>query len=259
MALPLSWTQLFLLLNTTAVLGRMVRVLYKQRNVGTAFAWLIVLFAFPLFGVLAYLLVGEPRLGTAQTKRAAEMNRFYTEFAQRHLADVDLDTTERLKPRYHGISKVAAVATGLGATQNNAMTLLSTTDSILDAMLADIEAAQQSCLLAFYIIEPKGRIETLLEAVERAARRDVYCVILADTVGSQNFFAGPWPARLQEAGVEVQAALPVGLWRTLFTRSDLRNHRKLLIVDKKPATPAASIWWIRTFSNKTPASANGWT
>lgn len=161
------------------------------------------------------------------------MNRFYSDFTERYLADVHLDITDNIRPRYRGIAKVAADSTGMGATRSNAMTLLSTTDDILDAMLADIESAQQSCLLAFYIIDPQGRIEDLLEAVLAAANRGVDCAILADAVGSLGFFSSRWPARLRDAGIEVHAALPVGPLRTLFTRSDLRNHRKLLIVDTK--------------------------
>ncbi|WP_373699979.1 cardiolipin synthase [Neisseria dentiae] len=231
--IQIPWGQILLYLHTAAALACVVRVLYKQRNTGTAFAWLIILFMFPLFGVIAYLMLGEPRLGLARAKRAAEMNRFYGEFAERYLADIDLDVTNEIRPRYRGIAKVAADATGLGATRNNAMTLLSTTDEIVDAMLADIRAAEQSCLLAFYIIDPQGRIETLLNTVIEAAERGVDCAVLADAVGSHGFFNSGWVEKLRAAGIEVHAALPVGPLRTLFTRSDLRNHRKILIVDKK--------------------------
>lgn len=71
--------------------------------------------------------------------------------------------------RYHGISRMAAQSTELAATNSNAMTLLNSTDSIVDAILADINQAQQSCLLAFYGIEPQGKIETLLDAVIAAS------------------------------------------------------------------------------------------
>jgi cardiolipin synthase len=233
MGIHIPWGQILLYLHTAAVLVCVARVLYKQRNTGTAFAWLIILFVFPVFGVAAYLTLGEPRLGLARAKRSAEMNRFYSDFTERYLADVHLDITDNIRPRYRGIAKVAADSTGMGATRSNAMMLLSSTDDILDAMLADIESAQQSCLLAFYIIDPQGRIEDLLEAVLAAANRGVDCAILADAVGSLGFFSSRWPARLRDAGIEVHAALPVGPLRTLFTRSDLRNHRKLLIVDTK--------------------------
>ena len=229
----ITWAEIFLFAHTVAALACMVRVLYKQRNVGAAFAWLIILFLFPVFGTIGYLLVGEPWLGSARTKRMGEMNRFYNGFAEKYLKEMYFDVGGKVKPRYHGISRVAEHSTGLGATQGNGMTLLATTDDIVDAMLADIDAAEHSCLLAFYIIEPQGRIEELLDAVLRAAERGADCAILADAVGSSGFLGGVWAEKLRDAGVEVHSALPVGPLRALVTRSDLRNHRKILVIDGK--------------------------
>ena len=48
----ITWAEIFLFAHTCAALTCMVRVLYKQRNVGTAFAWLIILFLFPVFGTI---------------------------------------------------------------------------------------------------------------------------------------------------------------------------------------------------------------
>ena len=230
----IPWGKILLVIYAVVLLLCVLRVLYKQHNIGTAFAWLLMLFAFPVVGVILYALIGEPRLGMARAKRTEEMNRFYGQVIERYLDGVHLeDTPSNLSPRYHGLGKMASCVTVIKITNNNAIALLSTTETIVDSMLADIEAAELSCLLVFYIIDPKGKIETLLKAVEAAAQRGVECMILADAVGSKNFFNTEWPARLAAAGVGVQAALPVGLWRTLFTRSDLRNHRKILIVDKK--------------------------
>lgn len=233
MNIEISWTQVLIYLYTAVVLAFTVRVLYQQRNTGSAFAWLVILFAFPLLGVFAYLLLGEPRLGSARAKRSDEMNRFYSDFADQYLSDMGWDGTDKISPHYLGIAKVATDSVGLDVTKNNHMKLLSTTDDIVSAMLADIKAARKSCLLAFYIIDPQGRIKEVLNAVIDAAKRGVDCIILADDVGSHAFFKSEWIARLRAEGVEVHAALPVGPLRTLFTRSDLRNHRKLLIVDEK--------------------------
>lgn len=229
----ITWPEIFVAIHTAAALACMLRVLYKQKNIGSTFAWLIILFLFPLLGTILYLLIGEPRLGNARAKRTGEMNRFYSEFADKYLNDVYLDTSALVKPQYHGISKVAAGTTGLGATQSNAMQLLTTTDSIIGTMIADIESAQGSVMLAFYIIDPQGRIDNLLDAVMRAAKRGVYCAILADGVGSRDFLNSYWVGQLRQAGVKVECALPVGLFKTLFTRTDLRNHRKILVVDGK--------------------------
>ncbi|WP_416192302.1 cardiolipin synthase [Neisseria sp. CCUG12390] len=229
----ITWTEIFVFIHTAAALACMLRVLYKQKNIGSTFAWLIILFLFPLFGTVIYILIGEPRLGTARAKRSGEMNRFYGEFADKYLHDVYLDIRGQMKPHLHGISQVAAHTTGLGATQSNAMTLLSTTDTIIGTMINDIGQAETSVMMAFYIIDAQGRIEKLLEAVMDAAQRGVDCVILADGVGSRDFLNSYWVGRLRQAGVEVECALPVGLLKTFFTRTDLRNHRKILVVDGK--------------------------
>ena len=56
--MEIPWGQIFLWLHITIVAACAVRVLYKQHNIGTAFAWLIVLFVFPILGAGLYLLIG---------------------------------------------------------------------------------------------------------------------------------------------------------------------------------------------------------
>ena len=84
----ITWTEIFIFAHTCAALGCVLRVLYKQKNIGSTFAWLIILFLFPVFGTIAYLLIGEPRLGTARAKRTGEMNRFYQSFAESYLSEI---------------------------------------------------------------------------------------------------------------------------------------------------------------------------
>lgn len=72
------------------------------------------------------------------------------------------------------------------------------------------------------------------DALARAAQRGVACRVLADAVGSRQFFRrlAPW---LVERGVRVFPMLPANLWRLPFKRLDLRNHRKLAIIDGRAA------------------------
>jgi cardiolipin synthase len=72
-------------------------------------------------------------------------------------------------------------------------------------------------------------------AVERAARRGVTCRIIADAVASRSFFHHTCGvlAKLRSAGVQVTAALPVALIQRQLPRMDLRNHRKLAVIDGK--------------------------
>lgn len=214
------------------VIGCVVRVLYRQKSTGVTFAWLIILFVFPLVGVVLYFMFGESRLGFDRQKRSRQVQMLYQEFGKTHLAKYMV----HLQPKnqaYQDIEQLAMSESSFGATAGNDMTLLTTTDDIIHHMIADIDNAQHLCLLSFYIIEPDGKIARLLEALMRASARGVDCLILADAVGSRQFFKSVWVARLKNAGVVVHQSLPVGFIRTFFTRMDLRNHRKLLIIDKQ--------------------------
>jgi cardiolipin synthase len=71
----------------------------------------------------------------------------------------------------------------------------------------------------------------------RAARRGVAVRALADALGSRQFIrSGHW-RELAASGAEVRVALPVGnlLWTMIRGRVDLRNHRKLVIIDNRIA------------------------
>ncbi|HGO5854186.1 TPA: cardiolipin synthase [Mannheimia haemolytica] len=233
MPFTFTWSAFLLVINFLVVLMFAVRVLYTQRNIGAAFAWLIILFVFPVGGVLAYLLVGETRVSKKRLARTEKMRQFYDEFASKYMPKEHFDPDENISPIFQGIEKMAEQTTRLGASSSNNMELLSTTDDILNSMIQDIEQAQASCLLAFYIIEPQGKIIQLLEAIKAAAERGIHCVILADDVGSSDFLKSEWRTKLETAGVFIQTSLPVSVMHTFYGRNDLRNHRKILVVDYK--------------------------
>ena len=104
-------------------------------------------------------------------------------------------------------------------------------DHIFASLLADIRAANTMILLEFYIVSPQGRVIELLEALMAATQRGVSVHLLADSVGSHAFFRSSWVKKLKAADVFVHESLPVGLFKTIVKRIDIRNHRKLAIFD----------------------------
>ncbi len=89
--------------------------------------------------------------------------------------------------------------------------------------------------MEFFIWNAGGTADEVLEAVIRAAERGVTCRLLVDALGAASWWKGRQPQRLRDAGVHLQAALPVGVFRALFGRTDLRLHRKIVVIDDKTA------------------------
>lgn len=228
----MHWLELFFLCHFMLTISIALRVIYARRSSSAALAWLAVLFAFPYFGLLLYLLIGEPKLGRARAKRQAELHAFHDAFADRFLPPQAVPLCET---RFRQIARLVQVEAGYVATGGNDTRLLADTDAILQAFTADIDAAQHCCLLEFYIVAGNGRVDVVLEALIRAAGRGVRCQLLADALGSQSFWRSAWPDKLRTAGVELTEALPFSLWHAPWVRGDLRNHRKILVVDYRIA------------------------
>ncbi|MGB5259389.1 MAG: cardiolipin synthase [Gammaproteobacteria bacterium] len=120
---------------------------------------------------------------------------------------------------------------GYPALPGNRIELLDNFQAVFDAIIADIDGAQSRCHVCFYIWHEGGRVAEVVDALVRAAGRGVQCRALADALGSKAFLKGDLARRLRDAGVELVAALPTGPLRALFVRQDLRNHRKIVVID----------------------------
>ena len=57
------WTTILVVGHVTLQLALALRVIMRRRSVGESLSWIMVIFVFPVAGVIAYLLVGELRLG----------------------------------------------------------------------------------------------------------------------------------------------------------------------------------------------------
>jgi cardiolipin synthase len=117
----------------------------------------------------------------------------------------------------------------------NQLELISNTQEILKGIEKDIREAQTSVLIEFYIWHEGGSADNVIEALVAAAERGVYCLLLIDSLGAAAWWRGEQPERLRKSGVNLQPALPVGVFRSFVGRTDLRLHRKIVIIDGKTA------------------------
>lgn len=226
-----SWLPIAILTaNVLVVVTVGIRVVMHRHPVGVSLAWLTLLFVLPFGGAALYLLIGEKRFGSRRRQRAESVLALYRGW-QRELRERAGISAESLRDAARPLHRQIERTVGMPAMPGHALELVVDPLEMLRRLSEDIDGATETVHLEFYIWHPGGAADDVVAAVVRAARRGVRCRILVDAVGSRPFLESPHCRHLREAGVEVQAALPVGILRALFRRLDLRNHRKLALID----------------------------
>jgi len=208
-------------------------LLRRQFAPGAAVAWLGIVFLHPYIGLVLFLMLGETRLGAGRVIRHREaVLRFrpgvIDQSQQPKHADLALP--------HEAMILQAEKVSGLPVLSGNQVDFITDAKALVQRLVADIDAAQSQVHLLYYIIVCDATGEAVMSAVERAAARGVKCRLLADAVASRGFFHRSGPARrLIAAGVHVTAAMQVAPIRRGLPRMDLRNHRKLSVIDDKIA------------------------
>ena len=215
-------------------IGLSVRILMRGNSVAVTYAWMTIVLAVPYLGALLYLLIGENRLGELRIGRARdviEQSRSWRSCLCDQASRVAVD----IPASYQPLDLQARTIIGYPSLPGNRLTLLHDYQTIFRELIEDIRTAQTSCSLEFYIWEAGGLADELLQAVIDAHERGVKFKVLLDGVGSKNFLRGKPARRLREAGIKVTEALHVNPVKMLFQRADIRNHRKIAVIDNRIA------------------------
>ncbi len=209
----------------------MLFVIVNRHPPRTALAWLLVVFFLPWLGLFLYFLIGENRLPRRRIRlRKALLERY--EGVRKLSARAGEQELSKIEERFLPAVTLAEKLGFLPIRFCNQTTLLSDTDRVIDQLVADIDAAQKHVHLLFYIFAVDETGQRVGLALERAVKRGVSCRLLVDAVGSRDFMRQMAPS-LKSVGIEVQEALPVNLFRIYVARLDLRNHRKIVVIDSE--------------------------
>ncbi|MBH0117254.1 cardiolipin synthase [Salinibacterium sp. NG253] len=210
---------------------RVLALIYVPRNrrPQTAMAWLLAIFFIPYVGILLFLILGSRKLPKGRRDKQSEINNFI------------LDTTEGMdqvsaeQPWPVWLKPVVELNRTLGAMPlvgGNTAKLYSEYQESLDAMTAEVGTAQNYVHVEFYILSLDATTTPFFDALEHAVERGVRVRVLLDHLASlraPGYFKTI--RHLKKIGVEWQVMLPFQPLKWKFQRPDLRNHRKLLIID----------------------------
>jgi len=222
-----SWSLLYL---GSAWVIRITMLVYvpQQRTAAASRTWLLLIFLAPWPGLAMYALFGRIRVPRERIAQQMLASRQITEAQARLRGPV---VCQPQLPSY--LSHLPALAADLGnfdVFAGNHVEFLPDYAGSLARLIADIDAATHHVHVLTYILSDDATGQSVAEALGRAVKRGVICRMMADSVGSRAGLARLGPQMLRD-GVEVVQMLPVGFFRHNAARFDLRNHRKLAVID----------------------------
>jgi cardiolipin synthase len=207
------------ILLAVAVSGHIV---LSKPDVRAAIGWVGLVWLTPVLGSVLYLFLGINRI----RRRAGRIRRGRVT-GPRSVPDPAMlaDVPEPLRP----LATLVGAVTGASVVSGNSVEPLVNGDAAFPAMLAAIDGATTSIAFATYIFDRGKVADQFVAAFERAVQRGVTVRVLIDGVGAR-YSHPPIAPLLRKCGVTVAEFRPSG-FPVAHPFFNLRNHRKLLIVD----------------------------
>jgi cardiolipin synthase A/B len=205
----------------------MLPIVPTRRSPEAAKGWLLLIFFLPWVGLVAYLLIGRPRLPRWRLERLREYLARVEPLRAGYLA-VQGIAPPPVPAEYEPSVRLSTSLAQLPNFGGNAVELMTEYAGTLDRIVADLDSARETAHLAYYIFKDDESTAPVIAALGRAVTRGVRCRVLVDAFGSRPMIPQLLP-RLRELGIEARAALPFR-WRKP-ERLDLRNHRKIVVID----------------------------
>jgi cardiolipin synthase len=200
-----------------------------NRKPSAAIAWILAIIFIPVLGLLLFLLIGFPKLPRERRDK------------QREICDAVLARTDGLDRVSHRdewppwLGSMVTMNCNLGSLPmvgGNSAELIDNYEGSVKAMADAIDQADTFVHVEFFILVEDEATAPFFEALERACQRGVQVRVLSDHVAQ---FMYPnrkqTTRRFAEMGAEYRPMLPLQPLRGHWRRPDLRNHRKLVVVD----------------------------
>jgi len=188
----------------------------------------------PFIGLFVFLILGSPKLNKRRRAMQRSMDEVIAEVLDKKKSDNDYSeiVVSDSGERYGPIIKLNKNLGGFPAFEGNKIELLEDYNGAIDSIAQDMKKAKQFIHIEYFIIVMDEATEVLFHEMEEAVKRGVKVRVLFDAIGTHGYpNYKKMKQRLDKIGVEWQAMLPLKRPGKRFNRPDLRNHRKIVVID----------------------------
>jgi len=206
-------------------------ILSLKREATSAIAWCLLVILVPLFGVLLFVLFGYQSVNRPLRRKREHRQRY------RRVGETPPVEAPAVDPQadadYEGLGRLATRLDASPPVSGNDVQFYHEGRSAFEAVMAAVRSATHHVHLEFFIFRDDHLGRRVLDLLAQKAKQGVEVRLLTDGIGARRFR----PAQAQglvDAGGKLASFLPVSLLRRRV-QINLRNHRKIVIVDGRVA------------------------
>ena len=212
-----------------------VIIFFQRKDPQSVWTWLLILYFIPIIGFVLYLLIGMDmhKRKMFKVKEIEDSLNDIIRFQESHLINREL---EKRDPEITDYSDLVLynLETGRAVlTDDNDVTIFTDGNEKFDALIEDMERAQEFIHVQYYIIKDDVLFNRVKEVLARKAAQGVEVRVLFDSMGCRSVPSKYWK-ELKKEGIMLAEFFPAILGR-LQMRVNYRNHRKIVVIDNKVA------------------------
>ncbi len=212
-----------------------VVIFIERRDIGSTWAWLLILYFIPILGFIVYLFFG---------RQLKQKNFYHLSSAERgYLQSATAEQLEQLKmsrwyhndllKKYSDLLRMNLKSSNALITMDNELVIFSDGHEKFHSLFTDIQNAKKEIHLQYYIIQPDSLGKRLRDELTKKALEGVKVRVLYDEIGSKKISPSFFKEMVSNGG-EVEVFFP-SFFKMVNFRINTRNHRKLCIIDNKIA------------------------
>ena len=206
-----------------------IGVVPENRRPSSSSAWLLIILLLPVVGLPLFFLIGSPyvrgrrnKIQVQANERLELGNQERTTLPQGVEASPEITSLISLNRRLTALPCVTGVNEGLFGDARE----------YYAAMTEAVRGAKSFVHVEIYIMAWDETTHDFFNALREAVERGVSVKLLMDHLGSRGYPGWKdFKRRLTNAGINWHLMMPIDPLRGRWRRPDLRNHRKLMIVD----------------------------
>ena len=220
----MNWQTIVIIINQVIVIAAIIHVVMDNRQPAKTLAWAMVIYFFPVVGIVAYLVLG---VNTRRERMVSQ--RSMDQLTKRSMLEF-VEQRDLLLPEAHKPVIDLFVNQSFSLPfNNNKVDVLCDGYAFFPSLLRDIASARSHIHIDIYIFEDDAVGRLVSDALIAKAREGVEVRVVYDDVGcwgvKNRFFE-----RMRVEGIEVVPFLPVR-FPTFARKVNYRNHRKIIVID----------------------------